>query len=203
MQKFLKEKGVHHFSTFSGLKASIVERFNRTLKQKMGKYFTQNNALHYVGVLEQLVYSYNHTFHRSIRITPAQANYENEEFVWHTLYDQTLPKVTPKFKKGDLVRISKCKQIFSKSYLPNWTMEYFTVYRRIAGHPPVYKIADLDGEIVRGNFYEAEIQKITQPSDLYRIEKIVGRRGKGKKHKYWLNGWDGTKSLILGLTRHR
>ena len=158
----------------------------------MWKYFAQNNTLRYVDVLDQLVYSYNHTFHRSIEMAPVQVNYEKEEFVWHTLYDQTLPKNKPKFKKGDLVRISKYKQIFLKSYLPNWTMEYFTVYRRIAGHPPVDKIADLDGEIVKANFYEAEMQKLTQPSDLYRIEKIAGRSGKGKKAQVlvkWL-GWD-------------
>jgi len=99
MQKFLKEKGVHHFSTFSELKASIVERFNRTLKQKMWKYLTQNNTLRYVDVSDQLVCSCNHTFHRSIGMTPSQVNDENEEFVWHTLYDQTLPKVKPNLKK--------------------------------------------------------------------------------------------------------
>jgi hypothetical protein len=40
-QSFLKENNVIWFSTDSEFKASIVERFNRTLKTKMWKYFTQ------------------------------------------------------------------------------------------------------------------------------------------------------------------
>ena len=36
LQKFLKEHGVHHFATHTEeTKASIVERFNRTLKTRM------------------------------------------------------------------------------------------------------------------------------------------------------------------------
>ena len=39
MKSYLKEKGVHHFSTFSELKASILKRFNRTLKEKNVEVF--------------------------------------------------------------------------------------------------------------------------------------------------------------------
>ena len=43
-QKFLNEHDVHFFTTCNEeTKASIVERFNRTLKIKMWKYFTQRN----------------------------------------------------------------------------------------------------------------------------------------------------------------
>ena len=43
-QKFLKENDVHFFTTYNDeTKASIVERFNRTLKTKMWKYFTHRN----------------------------------------------------------------------------------------------------------------------------------------------------------------
>jgi len=111
-EKILKEKGVRHFSAFSELKASIVERFNRTLKQKMWKYFTQNNTLRYVDVSDQLIYSCNHTFHRSIGMASAQVNYENEESVWHTLCDQTLPKVKPKFKRRLCSHFQEKRNIF-------------------------------------------------------------------------------------------
>ena len=38
-QSFLKEKNIHFFTTNSELKASVVERFNRTLKTCMWKFF--------------------------------------------------------------------------------------------------------------------------------------------------------------------
>ena len=46
LQKLLKEHGVHHFATHNEeTKASIVERFNRTLKTRMWRYFTNENPV--------------------------------------------------------------------------------------------------------------------------------------------------------------
>ena len=36
-------------------------------------------------------------------------------------------KEDPKFKFDDQVRISKCKDIFTKCYIPNWSEEVFTI----------------------------------------------------------------------------
>ena len=33
----------------------------------------------------------------------------------------------PKFKIGDIVRMSKYKNIFAKGYLPNWSEEVFVI----------------------------------------------------------------------------
>ena len=70
-QNLLKQQNIHHFSTHEDVKASIIERFNRTIKSKLYRYFTAANTLKYVDVLPKLVYQYNHTSHRSIRATPA------------------------------------------------------------------------------------------------------------------------------------
>ena len=46
LQKLLKEYGVHHFATHNEeTKASIVERFNRTLKTRMWRYFTKTQSV--------------------------------------------------------------------------------------------------------------------------------------------------------------
>ena len=50
-QSFLKEKNTCFFTTNSELKASVVERFNRTLKTRMWKYFTANNSRVYIDIL--------------------------------------------------------------------------------------------------------------------------------------------------------
>ena len=58
-QKFLKENDVHFFTTYNEeTKASIVERFNRTLKTKMWKYFTHRETIIYIDVLSEMVESY-------------------------------------------------------------------------------------------------------------------------------------------------
>ena len=63
-QKFLRDNNIAFFTVKSGLKASVVERFKRTFKNKMYKYFTYKNTLCYIDVLPQLVKSYNNTYHR-------------------------------------------------------------------------------------------------------------------------------------------
>ena len=58
---------MHVFNTYiEETKANIVERFNRTLKTKMWKYFTYRETLTYVDVLSEMVASYDHTVHRTI-----------------------------------------------------------------------------------------------------------------------------------------
>ena len=55
LQKLLKEHGVHHFTTHNEeTKASIVERFNRTLRTRMWRYFTKTQSVRYVDVLRPL-----------------------------------------------------------------------------------------------------------------------------------------------------
>ena len=80
-QKFLHENNIEFFTVNSGLKASVVERFNRTFKNKMYKYFTAKNNLTYIDVLPKLVKSYNNTYHRSIKMKPSQVTKANEASV--------------------------------------------------------------------------------------------------------------------------
>ena len=55
----------------------------------------------------------------------------------------------PKFKVGDMVRISKYKSAFTKGYEANFTEELFKVIKVIRGDPNVYEIDDLEGESKR------------------------------------------------------
>ena len=109
-QTFLRKKKISFFTTYNETKASIVERFNRTLKGKMWKYFTANNTLKYVDVLQKLVRSYNNSRHRSIGMRPSDVNHANESIAWERLYgDEASKLVKYKFSVGDQVRISKAR----------------------------------------------------------------------------------------------
>ena len=191
LQKFLRDNNIDFFTVNSGLKASVVERFNRTFKNKMYKYFTAKNTLTYINVLPQLVSSYNNTYHRSIKMKPSEVTKANETKVWDTLYGNDVEKrVRFKFQVGDRVRISKVKRMFEKSYLPNFTEEMFTVYKRMARQVPVYKLKDDAGEILDGTFYEPELQKIIKNDDVYRVEKILRKRKRKGIVEYFVK-WKG------------
>ena len=85
-QKFLRDNNIDFFTVNSGLKASVVERFNRTFKNNMYKYLTAKNTLTYINVLPQLASSYNNIYHRSIKMKPSQVTITNEAQVWDSLY---------------------------------------------------------------------------------------------------------------------
>ena len=108
VQAYLKREKIGFFTTENEeTKAQIVERFWRTLKGRMFKYFTYKKTDRYVDVLDDLVHSYNHTYHRSIKMKPAEVREENEAQVHRTLYPVSeVMSAVGKFKKGDYVRIS-------------------------------------------------------------------------------------------------
>jgi hypothetical protein len=153
----------------------------------MYKYFTEMNTKRYIDVLEKLVKSYNHTWHRSIKTEPASVTMENQGQVWQTLYGQQKETLVPKsdLKVGDTVRISKVKMHFEKGYEQNWTREIFTIMKIIPRNPVVYKLKDLAGEVIKGTFYKQELQKITD-SGYYPVEKVLKTRKRNRKTEYFV-----------------
>ena len=135
------------YSTENDEKSSVVERWIRTTKEKMWKYFTDNNTNHYVDILPDLVEDYNNTRHSSVKMTPVEASKKkNELTVWRNLYPEHLEirNIKPKFSIGDKVRISKKKKTFEKGYTTRWTEEIFTIVEVKNTSPVTYKIADLN-----------------------------------------------------------
>ena len=86
VKELLKKHNVGYFSTNSDRKAAIVERFNRTLKTAMWKYFYRKGTYNWVDILDELTNNYNQTKHSSILMKPADVNKSNKDQVWLTLY---------------------------------------------------------------------------------------------------------------------
>ena len=189
VRDLLKSHNVDYFSTKSYNKAAIVERFDRTLKTTMWKYFYSKRTYDWVDVLDELTENYNNTKHGNILMKPADVNKSNENLVWFTLYVSALGKLPlPKFRVGDTVRVSKYNSVFSKGYEANFTEEIFKISKVFRGNPNVYEIEDHEGEPIIGKFYEEELSAVDKKDDTYRIEKVL-RKGKGMALVKWL-GYD-------------
>ena len=67
-------KLVELYSTENEEKSCVIERFNRSIKEKMFKYFIANNTRKFVDVLDLLVDQYNNTIHSSIKMTPDESS---------------------------------------------------------------------------------------------------------------------------------
>lgn len=82
---YLESKNVKHFTSHNDkIKCAIIERFNRTLKEKMFKYFTAVGSRKYIDILQDLVTSYNKSVHRTIKLAPENVSKENENEVFLT-----------------------------------------------------------------------------------------------------------------------
>jgi transposase InsO family protein len=87
VQNFLKLEGVEHFTSHDlEIKCAIVERFNRTLKSKMFKFFTAIGTRRYIDQLDNFLFSYNNTKHRTIKMSPNEVNKQNEALVFKNIY---------------------------------------------------------------------------------------------------------------------
>ena len=94
-----------------------------------------------------------------------------------------------KFKIGDIVRISKYKNIFAKGYVPNWSEEAFVIKKVKNTVPWTYVISDLKCEEIVGMFYEKELQKTNQKEKSKRkgYELYVKWKGYNSSFNSWIN----------------
>ena len=196
--KLLKEKGVKFYQAQNEKKAAIAERVIRTLKGLIYRWLTVSNTFRYIDRLEEFVDNYNHSYHRSIKRSPAEVSAENEEEVAAVLFPPetkpNLDRLTYKFAVGDKVRVTNLAGPFDKGYRANNTMEIFTVHERLRTSPPRYRLADYDGNVIVGSWYEKEMTRVTQPPDPeYKIEKVIKRRTINKE-KWVFVKWQGYPS---------
>ena len=179
MLKFFEDNNVKIYYTNSNLKAVVVERFNRSLRELMMKEFVKNNNTIWYNILPNLIKEYNNRYHRTIKMKPTDVNKSNEKYIRDTIYNYEITYKIPKFKVNDLVRISlKRRQLFDKpTGNIRWSEELFKIYRINKSNVITYKLKDMNNENIDGIFYEKELQKSKNVTGEYIIEKILKTKG--------------------------
>lgn len=161
-QDFLKHNEIEFYKASDpSTKAAICERYIRTIKSLIYRYFTYTGTTKYCDILESLVTLYNNRWHRGIGMAPADVNETNILQVWLNLNKGNDKKKKALLKCGDFVRLAKPKEVFDKAYKPVWTNEVFSIKKVIQHTQPVYRIQDLGCNDISGVFYEPELQKVT------------------------------------------
>lgn len=193
VKSLFKQHGIHHYSSHSEHKASVIERFNLTLRNKLHRIFTHRGSYKYIDVLDKVVKSYNESIHRSTGYAPNDVTPELESTIFKKLYSfQPVTKYT--LELNDQVRITKAKKTFRRGYLPNWSNEVFVIFKRYPSNPPTFILKDLSGEIVKGRFYAHELQKVIKDATSYwRVERVLKTRGIGTNKEHFVK-WKGFPS---------
>lgn len=102
-------------------KGSIVERYNRTLKTRLERYFTETKSHKWLDILPKMTKNINNTVNRSTGFKPVEVTEKNAEEIKHRLYRSNLPKKCT-ISIGDRVRIIRDKHLFKKGYTQSNTL---------------------------------------------------------------------------------
>lgn len=115
VRKLLEDEGIMHTlaPVESHNQLGLIERFNRTLKGYLGKWFIANNTTRWIDVLDDMVQNYNNTIHSAIHVKPADVDTKAEEGIFFKKLEST-DFGAPEVKVGDTVRVAVKRGKFSK-----------------------------------------------------------------------------------------
>ena len=135
-------------------KSVVVERFIRSLKNKTYKYMTSMSKNVYLDKLDDIVNKHSNAYHRTFKMKPVDV-----KTTTYINFSSEINDEDPKFKIGDIARISKHKNTFAKGYAPNWSEKVFVIERVKITVPWTYVTSDLKGEEFEfvGTFYQKEL----------------------------------------------
>jgi hypothetical protein len=209
VQDYLKSKEIVFFTPHGTYKSPHIERFWRNLRNLMGHYFTQHNTKRWVGVLDQLMQTYNSRINRSTGVSPIEAlKPELSAQIFERLYGDLERAPThklhkPKFHIDQTVRMSVAKHPFEKGHEANFTRELYRISQVLDNDPIQYRLEALNKEPVLGKFYESEITPASEEKDkLYLIDKILDRKVENGQELVlvsWL-GWDRSHNSWVNAT---
>ena len=148
----------------------------------------------HIDKLDEIVTAYNNAYYRKIKIK--SVDIKDKTYID---FKKEINDKDPKLKVGDWVRISKCKNVFTKGYTPNCPEEVFVISKIKSTVPWTYVINDLNGEDIIETFFEKQLKKTNQKE--FRIGKVTKRKGdklyvKWKGYDSLSNSWINKKDLV-------
>jgi len=93
----------------------IIERYNKTIRDKINNYMIAYNTKKYIDILPQLVQNYNNTIHSSTKMKPNEVNENKENKLSNNKlkeYLEVKQEINNTFEIGDNVRLLKKRKLF-------------------------------------------------------------------------------------------
>lgn len=202
VQKFLKERNIHNYTTKSVVKAPSVERSIRTLRTLLQRRFEASNSTNWELELPKIIANYNKRKHSTTKIVPNDL--VKEPWLLSDLESSAPPVVPTKRRNiklppiGSYVRLNRLRGLFQKEASNTWTVEVFKVIRHKTTSPiPLIYVEDTLGDKIDGGLYPEEYQMVTWSGkrEFSHVVKTRKRQGKAEylvAYKGWppkFNSW--------------
>ena len=133
-KKFCSDNNISiYFIKDDSHKLGIINRFHRTLKDKLSAYIIASDSLRWIDILDKIIYNYNHSVNRGIGIEPYRVNNAIMNSIINEKKEQTekinLIKEPDeiKFKIGDYVRVERKTKQFDDKMLSKYSDNVFEI----------------------------------------------------------------------------
>ena len=206
---FFKANNVLHYITHSDKKCAIAERAIRTIKGLLYKMMEHRNTYNWIDLLDDVRNKYLNSYHRTIKMTPNQAEHPKNQFKLRAYAHKRYVKYkrinnNPKYKVGDKVRLRILYDGYRRGYNQSFKEEYWIIshVETLPLPTPRYYLTDIRGEKMKGDpsFFENELSLFIPTQDtVYKIKNILKERKVRGKLQYFVSweGWpDNTASWI-------
>ena len=172
-------------------KLGIVNRFHRTLKDKLTKHFISTDSVNWVDIIDELIYNYNHSVNRGIGIEPYKiTNAIEHEIIMRKIDETERMDKNDIFEVNDRVRIINKSVLFQDKMLAKYSNSLFTVIKVKKNSCIVEKNGK---EIEVKNDQLLKVKSIDNEKEIVEIPKIL----KEKKIENKLKRVEVEPSLIL------
>ena len=145
-------------------KNSMVERYNRTLKERLERVFTETGQKRWIDLLDDFVVNINNSINRTIGVRPVDVTLENSDKLWKRIYPNANKIVDcSAILVNDRVRIAIEKSIFAKGYHKNWSDDIYTVSKITKSMGTcLYTLKDNDGIELPRKYYIQELNFVSR-----------------------------------------
>ena len=156
-KSFLDENNIKHMTSRAGNKnrMGVIERFNRTLRERLFKFMTMNSTKIWIDHLDTVVDQYNNTYHSVVKKKPEDVTLTDEIKIYTDVFAEGKKAIKSDLVVGDLVRIKIDKNIFDKGSSVNYSRT-------------VYKIKEIN---TNGSIRLHKKKKTFLPRDLLKVKK--------------------------------
>jgi len=179
-QDMLREEGIQfQMCRNPDVKCAVVERAQRTIRERLYKYFTYKNNFRYIDVMPKFVQAYNDTLHSTKGMAPSRVTNSDVFAIWKRMSHRRRIRVAKvQFSVGQHVHICKEKMKTAKGVEMNFSTEIFRISKVIERRPrPVYELEDLNKTPIEGQFYAEEHTHVRISKEtIYKIDKILDQR---------------------------
>jgi len=165
-EHFVSNKMIYHNNPIAAFHVSVVERFNKTLKNIMWYKFTKHGNEKWVDMLPKIINKYNDTINSAIGMKPRKAIHKEKELLeMQQKYKvDNRPFVEPKFELGDRVRTVILKGRFDKGYTQGWSPDIYKIVEINFTKPISYRVErESDKKFIDGSYYKEQLQLTQAP----------------------------------------